>query len=416
MDPLSFESLFELFHATFKMNINDLPDDCLLLIFDQFYQFRQFATLMKVCRRWKTLAEKGLKKITHLDVILTTTLMKIQDSIKQSQVPSTRKCIITIYCDNFLLINRKRLKKIKLSKLLPNVKIIHLENYNVNCRCTFLVHLLANANQIKGLSGLGHSFEVNHKCKILKREEKRITSFLSDIQFLGISNDLIVTSYLRTFGHFKKLKSLGNAIGSHHQTVNLLHVLKFAQDLPNLEQLVTFCGDEFDYHFVQLGSQLPIFGNLLHLQLVDTSKNGSTVSKFLNLCPNLLNLSLGARTHPMILFNQINKNFNVQRLNLLDWDREKILETIEKFPNCRYLSICDYYFSLSSHELIQIMSVLPHLSLLYIKSDTTDLAEKRIVKNYCHSRNPKIDLYFGSTDEKLLMSNELYRKFHDSFL
>lgn len=110
-------------------------------------------------------------------------------------------------------------------------------------------------NKIKGLSvelesrrrvltsRFGYRFEVEHKCDTLKREEKTITSFLSDIQFLGNSNDLLITSYLKRFGHLKKLKSLGNSFGNNFQAVNLRHVLEFAQFLTNIERLVTFCGD-----------------------------------------------------------------------------------------------------------------------------------------------------------------------------
>ncbi|XP_053210525.1 uncharacterized protein LOC128394248 [Panonychus citri] len=389
------------------MNINDLPNDCLLLIFDQFYQLRQFATFMKVCRRWKILVEKRLKKITHLDVSLFTPLIQNGDSAEQ-YLPITHRCIITI--------SRRFLMKIKLSKLFPNVKIIHLENFTKNCPCALLVHLLTNTNQIKGLSYLDYRFEMSHKCKILEREEKRITSFLSDIEFLGISNDIIVTSYLRTFGHLKKLKSLGNCLENYFQPVNLLHVLKFTQFLMNLERLVTFCNDEFDNDFVRVENQLPIFGNLLHLQLENISKKGSSFTKFLNLCPNLLNLSLIVHNVGVERIHQINKNLNVQRLNLLfSWDRDKMLKVIEKFPNCRYLSIGGYAL-LSSRDLIQIITILPRLSLFLIENERNDLAERQIVKSYCHSQNRKIDVYFGSTDDKLMMSHELYRKFHNSFL
>ncbi|XP_053210413.1 uncharacterized protein LOC128394170 [Panonychus citri] len=258
---------------------------------------------------------------------------------------------------------------------------------------------------------------MNHECNILKREEKRITSFLSDIQFLGIGNDLIVTGYLRTFGHLKKLKSLGNSIEKHSQYVNLLHVLKFAQFLTNLERLVTFCDHESD-DFFQVENQLPIFGNLLDLQLVDTSSGGSyTLTKFLNLCPNVLNLFLIVNSYRMDLMHQINRNFNVQRLDLFifRWNSEKMIKTIEKFPNCRYLSIRGES-SLSSDELIHIISTLPHLSLLLIEHAGRDSADQQVVKNFCHSQNRKIDVYFGSTNAKLFMFHELNRLFFNHFL
>ncbi|XP_053210523.1 uncharacterized protein LOC128394245 [Panonychus citri] len=388
------------------MNINDLPDDCLLLIFDQFYQLRQFATLMKVCRRWKILVEKRLKKITHLHIALITPserLMQLDDTCEQKHLPSTHEGVITISQDF--------LEKIELSELLSNVKIIHLENFADNCLCVALAHLLTNANQIKGLSCFDYPPQMNHECNIMKR----ITPFLSHIQVLRISNYALLTSYLRTFGHLKKLKSLGSS--NYFQPVNLLHVLKFAQFLTNLERLVAFCDDEFDYHFIQLESHLPIFGNLLHLQLQDKSLNGSNFIKFLNLCPNLINLSLTVFLGKMDRIHQINRNFNVQRLDLFlpPVGLEKKLKTTEKFPNCRYLSISSVCV-LPSQDLIQIISTLPNLSLLHVQNDCTDLAEIQIVKNYCHSQNPKIDVYFGSTDEKLMMSHELYRKFCNSFL
>ncbi|XP_053210521.1 uncharacterized protein LOC128394243 [Panonychus citri] len=395
------------------MNINDLPDDCLLLIFDHFYQLRQFATFMKVCRRWKILVEKRLKKITHFDVTLATRLRRIDHSLEQNNLLLARKCIITI--------SRKFLMKIKLSKLFPNVKIIHLENYAQNCLCSALVHLLSKANQIKGLSVELESrlknysrYDKSHECKILKREEKRLTSFLSDIEFLGISNDLIVTSYLRTFGHLKKLKSLGSS--NYFYPVNSLHVLKFAQFLTNLERLVAFCNDESD-DFVCVQDQLPIFNNILHLRLESISNDGSTFTKFLNLCPNLINLSLSVYFAKIDQIRQINRNFNVQRLDLQFYaqDQEKMLTTTEKFPNCRYLSICSSCL-LPSQDLIQIISTLPHLSLLHVKNDCTDLAKTQIIKNYCHSQNPKIDVYFGYSNKELMMSNELYRKFDNPFL
>ncbi|XP_053210530.1 uncharacterized protein LOC128394250 isoform X2 [Panonychus citri] len=233
-----------------------------------------------------------------------------------------------------------------------------------------------------------------HECNIVRRAEQSITPFLSDIEFLGISNDLIVTSYLRTFGHLLKLKSLGSP--KYCQAVNLLRVLKFAHFLTNLEQLTTYCDDEsYDYY----------------------SYDRSTFAKFLNLCPNLLDLSLELITNDIDQIHQINRNFNVQRLDLrfVTQDPEQILKTIEKFPNCRYLSMSAYYASLSPDELIQIIRSLPHLSLFHVKHDSKNLAEKQIVKNHCHSQNPKIDVYFGSKDGKLLMFHKLYRKFQNHF-
>ncbi|XP_053210527.1 uncharacterized protein LOC128394250 isoform X1 [Panonychus citri] len=254
-----------------------------------------------------------------------------------------------------------------------------------------------------------------HECNIVRRAEQSITPFLSDIEFLGISNDLIVTSYLRTFGHLLKLKSLGSP--KYCQAVNLLRVLKFAHFLTNLEQLTTYCDDESYDYFVQVENQIPIFGNLLHLKLTDYSYDRSTFAKFLNLCPNLLDLSLELITNDIDQIHQINRNFNVQRLDLrfVTQDPEQILKTIEKFPNCRYLSMSAYYASLSPDELIQIIRSLPHLSLFHVKHDSKNLAEKQIVKNHCHSQNPKIDVYFGSKDGKLLMFHKLYRKFQNHF-
>ncbi|XP_053210522.1 uncharacterized protein LOC128394244 [Panonychus citri] len=392
------------------MNINDLPDDCLLLIFDQFYQLRQFATLMKVCPLWKILVEKRLKKITHLDIALFTRngFTPSHDTLEQRHLPLSHQCVITISPDS--------LKKIKLSKLLPNVKLIHLENFTGNCICDALAQLLTNANQIKGLSCFDYKFKRNHECN----NTERITPFLSDIQVLRITNYAISTRYLRTFGQLKKLKSFGSS--NYFQPtrfciddVNLRHVLQFAQFLTNLEQLVTFCDDEFDNDFVLVESQLPIFGNLLHLELIDVSNDGSTFTKFLNLCPNLLNLSLTVLFNKINRIRQINRNHNVQRLDLHSFSFGEMMTTTEKFPSCRYLSISSTCV-LPSQDLIQIISKLPHLSLFHVKNDCTDLAEIRIVKNYCHSQNPKIDVYFGSKEEKLMMSNELYRKFRNSFL
>ncbi|XP_053210517.1 uncharacterized protein LOC128394242 isoform X1 [Panonychus citri] len=396
-----------------KMNIIDLPDDCLLLIFDQFYQYRQFATLMKVCPRWKILAEKRLKKITHLDILLFTSngLTQLNDTLEQRHFPSTRKCVITMRPDS--------LKQIEPSKLFPNVKLIHLENFTGNCICDALAQLLTKANQIKGLSCFDYNSTMNHECNSIER----ITSFLSDIQVLRTTNYAISTSYLRTFGHLKKVKSFGSSNFFRSKRfciddVHLRYVLKFAQCLTNLEQLTTYCDDKFDDDFVLVESQLPIFGNLLHLELVDASNNGSTLTKFLNLCPNLLNFSLTVYFNKMNRILQINRNFNVQRLDLdfFTKDRENILKFIEKFPNCRYLSIRNSLYLLSSQDLIQIKSKLPHLSLLHFKNDWTDLAEIQTIKNYCHSQNPKIDVYFGSEDDKLMMSHEIYRKFRNSFL
>ncbi|XP_053210526.1 uncharacterized protein LOC128394249 [Panonychus citri] len=256
---------------------------------------------------------------------------------------------------------------------------------------------------------------MNHECNSIER----ITSFLSDIQVLRISNYAISTRYLRTFGHLKKLKSFGSSnyfqsTRFYIEEVHLRYVLKFAQCLTNLEQLTTYCDDEFYDDSFLVESQLPIFGNLLHLELVDASNDGSTFTKFLNLCPNLLNLSLTVFYAKINRIRQINRNFNVQRLDLRFYlDRENILKFMEKFPNCRYLSISS--LSLSRQDLIQIISTLPHLSLLHAKDNWIDLAKIQI-KNYCHSQNPKIDVYFGSTDEKLMMSHELYRKFRNSFL
>ncbi|XP_053210412.1 uncharacterized protein LOC128394169 [Panonychus citri] len=384
------------------MRINDLPNDCLLMIFDQFHDLQQFPKLMKVCSRWKTLIQIRLKKVKHFDCTCLDS-----DFPQCFRLQVVGKCVSTE--------NMNLLEKIRLTELLPNVKTINFQSSKNPCSCSTLAHLLANANPIEGLCFYNYEYNERHKCKLMRSVNELITPFLGEIKVLATHFDEVIRSYFKAFGHLKKLRTLGNsAVGGH---VRFIHVGKFSKFMTNLKTLSVYCDHESETkHCAEYKYKIPVLEKLQYLDIGNCLSDCWTL-KFLNFCPNLQYLAIKITVYrDPIRFDRIDKNYNVIGLEITisAWFHDEfIIQTVEKFPNCRYLCV---HSNVSESVEIEVIKLLPHLSTLVFGSDSMSKDPNNIqaIKDYCQKHNRQIDYYINTKDENLA-NNELHRNFHRVF-
>ncbi|XP_053205059.1 uncharacterized protein LOC128389484 [Panonychus citri] len=382
------------------MNLNDLPDDCLLVIFDQFSDLGSFPKLTKVCKRWRDLVQIRLRKVIYLKYIATFSLEMFPVKPKLFG-----KCILT----NDLVL----LESIKLSQFLPNVKKIkffNFHNYDEQCLCSALANLLATGNPITQLIFTIDDQIFSHSCPIIENLSQFIIPYLENIEHLTTNVNLLVENYFQAYGNHNKLKSLGNRLDL---TIDLSHVLNFADSMTNIELL--FIDSRNSEHLNRISNYNgPIFEKLESLYIYNCTRL-CFITRILDFCPNLRNLTLILPLGTEII--QINsdiKNHNLQGLYInpgcsYGYD---IIPIVEKFPNVRYLRIDG---TLTESQLTKIVELLPHLSVLVFSDSFNDspIKDDRI-KTFCRLKNLSIN-FFHQLSCPDLENNELHKKFRNSF-
>ncbi|XP_053205060.1 uncharacterized protein LOC128389485 [Panonychus citri] len=381
------------------MNLNDLPDDCLLLIFDQFSDLGSFPKLTKVCKRWRDLVQIRLRKVIYLKYIATSSLEDFRVKPKLFG-----KCILS----NDLVL----LESIKLSQFLPNVKKINFYKFNdyEQCLCSALANLLATGNPITQLIFTINDQIFTHSCPIMKNLFQFIIPYLENIEHLITNVNLLVENYFQAYGNHNKLKSLGNHLDL---SIDLSHVLNFADSMTNIELL--FIDSRNSEHLNRISTyDGPIFEKLESLYIFNCTRL-CFITRILDFCPNLRNLTLiFTQNTERIQINSDIKNDNLQGLFITlgysyGYD---IIPIVEKFPNVRYLRIDG---TLTESQLTKIIRLLPHLSVFVI-SDGINYSPTKAdqIKTFCRSKNSNINVFYQCYLTGL-ENNELYKKFRNSF-
>ncbi|XP_053205058.1 uncharacterized protein LOC128389483 [Panonychus citri] len=384
------------------MNLNDLSDDCLLLIFDKFSDLGSFPKLTKVCKRWKKLVQIRLRKVTCLKYIARHSLSNYCFKIKWYG-----KCILS----NDLVL----LESIKLSQFLPNVKKIKFSDTRdeVQNLCSALANLLATGNPITQLIFTCSSIRFSHSCPIIENLLQFIIPYLEDIEHLTTNVNLLVENYFQAYGNHNKLKRLGNRMDL---SIDLSHVLNFADSMTNLKLLFINTLYQNREHNRISTYDGPIFEKLESLYIFNGSRL-CFVTRILDFCPNLRNLTLILpKCTERIQIDSDIKNDNLQGLfiNLDHSYGYDIIPIVEKFPNVRYLRIDG---TLTESQLTNIIELLPHLSVLVIDNGlghslTIDSFNR--VKTFCRSNKLNINFFYQCSCPGL-ENNELHKKFRNSF-
>ncbi|XP_053210520.1 uncharacterized protein LOC128394242 isoform X3 [Panonychus citri] len=354
------------------MNINDLPDDCLILIFEQFFDLKQFPTLSKICSRWRILVQERLKKVTHLKYV--SKLSELQTGWKN-------------YTGKYVLTNKATfLERIKLSQVLPNVYSINLQNGSSG----ILANLLGTGNSI---CILFINNELNSQFIIDKNQlDEKIIPHLESVEKLATNNDQLVKKYLKNHGHLKRLKKFGYRL----IPVNMMHVISFAASLINLELLYVVCDRTFEKGWIEnyIGPKFEKLESLYYRSKSSTCY----ATKFVDFCPNLRNFHLTFKN--IIPMDECVKHYNLEKLSILiQRAREvNIIYLARKFPNIRHLIITG---AVTQSDLIEMIKLLPHLSNLSLSGCLTHHCKITALNEYFLSQNRKIDLKINRIDYKI---------------
>ncbi|XP_053201232.1 uncharacterized protein LOC128386251 [Panonychus citri] len=126
------------------MLLNDLPDDCLWLIFDNFFRLEELIELSKVCSKWSNLIDIRLKKVKYL--LIEWKVTHLDYSKVWMEDPET----FEVY---------------NLRELLPNLRALDLFPYADDrpWRSSNYGPIVDNNPKIKGLVGIDSKYIIDLK-------------------------------------------------------------------------------------------------------------------------------------------------------------------------------------------------------------------------------------------------------------
>uniref|UniRef100_T1KAB6 Uncharacterized protein n=2 Tax=Tetranychus urticae TaxID=32264 RepID=T1KAB6_TETUR len=334
------------------MSFNEIPDDCLLAIFDYIVNLDDLINCFKVCVKWSNLIAERTKKVKYL--------------IGKRDYSS----------DYVYYQGSRRIDSTYLGTLFTNLKIAELSpklDYKVEDAIKFV-------RKQESLKGLINRFVVP------------IEKYCGKLEMLSVAN--INPKNLRNSSRIKQLViwsySLAALERDAHHLANMerlkiqIHVPDTYYDGPVLEKLkilelssLSFCDADFFHGF----------------QLMDS-------------CPNLQSAHISMNTNTWF-FDETFKHEFLQDLVLqfygLDdendnWNNLKRL--FKKFPNLKHLALKGHCIITDEH-IEQLVHILPNLVLLDV-SECQGVTQRAAdyVKDYCKRYGRSIKFYFnGNRDE-----------------
>ncbi|XP_025018293.1 uncharacterized protein LOC112539763 isoform X2 [Tetranychus urticae] len=334
------------------MLINELPDDCLLAIFDYIQDLEDLINCFKVCDKWCNLIVGRTKKIKYLID---------QPSYSHDYFCFHLKELINVTC---------------LSRLFPNLRIAESYHppYGDQTPIEDFAKLIRDSESLKGI--------IHGSCYVLDFE---LMSEYANLEMLS-------TGSIRP-----NLSKINENVKQLHLTTTTLDILQqIAHYFPNLEKLHTFT----IIHGAR-DSDEQVLPNLKILELEDCA--GCCHSfLFMDSCPALqsAHITIG-RTH--ITINDSIKNLNLRDLVIhsyepIEWN--VISRCISKCPNLKHLAIRGTY--LKDEHIQQLILILPKLTLLDVRKSrgvTQEAADH--VRDYCKQYGRSIKFYFKKDDKQI---------------
>ncbi|XP_015783909.2 uncharacterized protein LOC107361588 [Tetranychus urticae] len=345
------------------MNIDELPDDCLLYIFNLFCGFGTLLDCSEVCERWKHLVFRRLLSVKYLT-----------DASRRNGYPAS-----TIYFRE-----DDRLEQIEIYKWFPNLKILDVSgSLDVDCFSKL---------PVKGLCLNLYYDTMVENINIPSIEMLAVPDFYdffaNDIQGpileqLLVSNCNIskLSSYAKYFPNLKRLH-LDNYIyapskdnfytGPVLEKLEILEMgfhtfsepggyygFSLADHCPTLKSA---------FHFIQTGQEIFVDDGIVNYFLEDLViefcckrefKDWSVLRRILSKYPNLKHLAI--RGEAEISDENIPELLKLlPRISLIDLSKSKeVTEKSSKYIDryCRYRSVSLYY-----QNRAEITKKWPHLS------------------------------------------------------
>ncbi|KAI2795957.1 hypothetical protein BLOT_016230 [Blomia tropicalis] len=366
--------------STTKMHLDDLDNDCLILVFNQF-TLQQLISLRIVCRRWETVVAlicRGRRSL-HLfssieDGSLYRQFVKHYDDETKFVIDIVGNGGNLLILDN--TIDRPEESSYILPKLFPNVR-------KLVCRCRVdLVLLLQSWPQLEYLClymlANGNGDDEREKLVWTHINSlKCLKSFHLFMYRCGTIDDMPVLGRLEQFSlsyYFGDIVSVLTKLGPG---IRRLYLDYIPCNLDQLKQLIEI--------------QPRLADGLTHLTVVNIRSNQSTIEdrkQFLRLiCMNFIHIThLDVTfTNQMSLIELLPELVRLKKLTKLKLQISCILPefTIHRSANQRpkpiesiktlYLIFCKPYDGTRLHYLDKIPVIFPNVEELFIQSYNADM-------------------------------------------
>ncbi|XP_015782273.2 uncharacterized protein LOC107360167 isoform X4 [Tetranychus urticae] len=329
------------------MLINELPDDCLLTIFDCIQDLTDLVNCFKVCEKWRNLVVRT-KKVKYF--------------IDQPNSP-----------DSVCHLSDEPVDVTFLSKWFPNLRIVDVL---LKTPKEDIAKLIRGTESLKGIMCYGYSdFALSTNIEMLS-----ISFIHPDIDLKQIKiNETVkqINFWNSTLGEFKEV----------------------AHYFPNLERVKINIRCLLDY--VPYGSNDSVLENL---KIVESAEYSDTCSSFvfIDLCPALQSAHLKIASQYLTVNDSI-KCTNLQDLVIefgqpIEWN--DIWRLMSKYPNLKHLAIKGTY--LRAEHIKQLILILPKLILLDAREayKVTQEAANH-VQDYCEQHGRSIKFYFKKDDKQI---------------
>ncbi|XP_015793999.1 uncharacterized protein LOC107370532 [Tetranychus urticae] len=333
------------------MLINELPEDCLLTIFDYLNNLDDLINCYKVSIKWSYFISKRTKKVKYL---------------------------LEGYPENGDCVSYRGTEPIDgtcLSTLFPNLKIAEIsDKFARKVKREDIVALLKNQKSLKGLTGGYH---------------KTPSEYCDNLEMLSF--DLFKSS----------MQHNGSSIKQLCQVYHFARFHRYAHCFPNIERINMQNAESHHYG-------VPVLEKVKIVELCLAPWDGADLdycSKFMDSCPNLQSAYLV--TDPVHLFvDETIKHECLQDLAIefdlfkkTDWDNLKRFLT--KYPNLKHLRFKKIWY-LKDEHIEQLVYILPNLVLFDVR-ECTEVTQRAAdyVKDYCKRYGRSIKFYFNGNSHEI---------------
>ena len=331
------------------MNINNLPDDCLLHIFNIFHKFGTLLNCSQVCERWKYLVLLRLSNVKYL---------ADYGPIESYPVSNT-----------ILYENENQLDLVERLEWFPKLKIIEnssdpdcFSNPTVEGFLFSQVHLENFTNCNPSLKMLA----IDSLCDF----------FANDIQgpmlnqlHLGCPVSKF-SKYAKYFPNLKRLHIVHHTLDSYEQSSYTGPTL---EKLEILEVIGTSqWGSQYEYRGFSLADKCPVLKSAYHY--IDRDGEFYADSGIKNHFLEDLVIQLSGHAH-------------------VKWSI--LRRVLYKYPNLKHLAIRRGYDCISHENVLEIVHRFPHITLIDIRdSKAVNENTTRYIEQFCLDHNRSISLYY----------------------
>ncbi|XP_053201263.1 uncharacterized protein LOC128386280 [Panonychus citri] len=343
------------------MSLNDLPDNCLWKILENFHGIKQLIRLYKVCSRWSDLIAPKLNQVKYLQVMKYKKRDYVDKNISWMKYETDWR--------NYNLI-----------ELFPNLKIIEVLSYS-HFRVVDLPRILKNNPQIKGVIG--------------NKELSRV-GYLENIEMFA-ARFRIKFNYKKVFRP-NQLKQ----VRCYYFLMDDLP--SFIEYFPNLKRLNL---QLYNYEGYYYGKDVFYNGpNLSSLKILELRTNDlvekCTVFHFMDFCPSLESAFIHCWTLNVCVIDESIKNYNLRDLVIEPSGRfswPSLRRLLSKFPNLHHLGI-RFMIEIDDNNLEELIKLLPELKILDLrgcKKVTHKSAD--FLSKYCVKEKKSIRIYYDCENE-----------------